>query len=217
MIVPPVSGYPVSVRLTPQNPRFYDLFAAAGATISDAAGVLCDFFDDTSSERRADLAARLRELEHIGDETTHDIMRGINTSFITPFDREDIALLAARLDDVLDDMEAAADLTVLYRIDRLPPGVRGQAALLAEAATLTAEAMTRLRSLADLESYWIAVNEVENRADDIYRALLADVFNNGDDVVYMIKVKEVIDQLEAAADAFEHVANVVQSIAAKES
>jgi uncharacterized protein Yka (UPF0111/DUF47 family) len=114
-------------------------------------------------------------------------------------------------------MEAAGDLTVLYRIGDLPAAVGQQAALLQEAAQLTVEAMPRLRTLRDLDSYWITINEIENRADDVYRALLADLFNGDSDVVTMIKVKEVADQLEAAADSFEQVANVIQSIAAKES
>jgi hypothetical protein len=95
---------------------------------------------------------------------THEIMVALNTSFITPFDREDIAFLAGRLDDVVDDIEAAGDLTVLYRIDDLPAEAQQQAALLDEAAQITAAAMPRLKTLQKLEDYWISINEVENRA-----------------------------------------------------
>jgi uncharacterized protein len=156
-------------------------------------------------------------LEHVGDQVTHDIMRALNTSFITPFDREDIAVLAAGLDDVVDEIEAAGDLTVLYKIGALPQAVHEHAELLEEAARVTTEGMARLRTLQKLEDYWIRINEIENLADALYRALLAQVFDSGSDVVTMIKIKEVVDQLERAADAFERVANVVQSIAAKES
>jgi predicted phosphate transport protein (TIGR00153 family) len=209
------------MRLIPKETRFYDLFAASAGHLPTAAALLLQIIDSTP-EQRVGLAAQLADVEHAGDEATHEIMRALNTSFITPFDREDIAQLASRLDDVLDSMEAAGDLTVLYRIAELPAGVREQVNLLAEAAQLTVEAMPRLKTLRDLDSYWITINEIENRADTCYRALLAALFNSDGktdlaDLVTMIKIKEVVDQLEAAADAFEDVANVIQSIAAKES
>lgn len=204
------------MRLTPREPRFYDLFAAAAGNLLEGAVLLAELYE-AAPEQRADVAERLKAVEHAGDDTTHAIMRALNTSFITPFDREDIAQLAGQLDDVLDAMEAAADLTVLYRIEDLPAAVVEQVDLLHQAAQLTVEAMPRLRTMRDLDSYWITINDLENRADQVYRALLAELFNNGTDPVRMIKVKEVVDELEAAADAFEHVANVIQSIAAKES
>jgi predicted phosphate transport protein (TIGR00153 family) len=204
------------MRLTPQNTRFYDLFGAAAQLLPQAADVLISLIK-SSRDERPPLAHRLKDLEHAGDEATHEIMRALNTSFITPFDRQDIALLAARLDDVMDEMEAAGDLMVLYRIDWLPAAVERQAALLREAALLTAEAMPRLRTLHDMDSYWITINEIENSADDVYRSLLAELFNDCNDPMTVIKIKEVVDQLEMAADAFEQVANVIQSIAAKES
>jgi len=204
------------MRLTPRNTQFYDMFVAAANNALDAAVALKELVH-AGSDQRPELARQLRDLEHVGDQVTHDIMRALNTSFITPFDREDIAVLAAGLDDVVDEIEAAGDLTVLYKIDALPPAVYEQAELLEEAAQVTAEAMSRLRTLQKLEDYWIRINEIENLADALYRTLLAEVFNSGSDVVTMIKIKEVVDQLEKAADAFERVANVVQSIAAKES
>jgi len=204
------------MRLTPRNTQFYDMFTAAANNALDAAVVLTQLMN-ADAAKRPELARQLTDLEHVGDDATHDIMRALNTSFITPFDREDIAYLAGRLDDVVDDIEAAGDLTVLYRLGELPTAVHQQARLLEEAARVTSEAMGRLKTLQRLEDYWITINEIENRADAVYRALLADLFNSGSDVITMIKIKEVVDQLESAADAFEHVANVVQSIAAKES
>jgi predicted phosphate transport protein (TIGR00153 family) len=204
------------MRLAPRDTRFYDLFTAASRHVLDAATLLARLVDSPPDQRPA-VAAQLRDVEHAGDEATHDIMRAVNTSFITPFDRDDIALLASRLDDVIDEMEEAGDLTVLYRLGELPDGIRHQVALLTEAADLTAEAMPRLRTLQDLDTFWIGVNDVENRADTVYRSLLVQLFDSGGDVVTMIKTKEVVDRLEEAADAFERLANVVQSIAAKES
>jgi uncharacterized protein len=204
------------MRLTPRNTQFYDMFTAAASNALDAALMLTKLVN-ADYEQRPELARQLKDLEHVADHTTHDIMRALNTSFITPFDREDIAVLAARMDDIVDHIEAAADLTVLYRIETLPSAVHQQAALLEEAARMTVDGMGRLRTLQKLEDYWITINDIENRADAAYRTLLAELFDSELEVVTMIKIKEVVDELESAADAFEDLANVVQSIAAKES
>jgi predicted phosphate transport protein (TIGR00153 family) len=141
----------------------------------------------------------------------------VNSTFVTPFDREDIYRLASSLDDVMDFMEAAVDLVVLYQIDELPPEIADQVDVLERAAELTAEAMPRLRSMQDLSEFWIELNRLENQADQVYRRLLARLFSGDYDALTVLKLKEVVDQLEAAADAFEHVANIVETIAVKES
>lgn len=109
----------------PQHAVLRHVFAAA-SNVLDAALLLKELLSAPPDQRPA-LARQLRELEHVGDQATHDIMRALNTSFITPFDREDIAVLAAGLDDVVDDIEAAGDLTVLYKIHDLPQAVHEQA------------------------------------------------------------------------------------------
>ena len=113
-------------------------------------------------------------------------------------------------------MEAAVDLIVLYRMGELPAGITAQVEVLTRMSELTAEAIPRLRSISDLSEYWIEINRLENQADQVYRRLLA-LFNGGSDAITVLKLKEVIDELEAAADAFEKVANTVESIAVKES
>ncbi len=159
----------------------------------------------------------MRAAEHAGDDATHAIMRELNESFITPFDREDIYRLASSLDDVMDAMEAAVDLVVLYQIGELPPEIADQVDVLERAAELTAAAMPRLQGMKDLAEYWIELNRLENQADQVYRRLLARLFNGEYDALTVMKLKEVVDQLEAAADAFEHVANTVETISVKES
>ena len=159
----------------------------------------------------------MRAAEHAGDEVTHAIMRELNESFITPFDREDIYRLASSLDDVMDAMEAAVDLVVLYQIGELPPEVADQVDVIERAAELTAAAMLKLRSMKDLSEFWIELNRLENQADQVYRRLLARLFSGDFDALTVMKIKEVVDQLEGAADAFEHVANTVETIAVKES
>jgi len=203
-------------RLTPKDNSFYDLFATSASHLVDGSHELTKLLGVEPSEREV-VAARMRDIEHDADDSTHAIMRKVNSSFITPFDREDIYKLASNLDDCMDLMEAAADLIVLYRIGDLPDGISAQVEVLARMSELTAAAMPRLRSMHDLSEYWIEINRLENQADQIYRRLLAELFNNGEDAITVLKLKEVVDELEAAADAFETVANTVESIAVKES
>ena len=205
-------------RLTPQDNSFYDLFAKSASFLVDGARELTTILGVEPSEREA-VAARMREIEHQADEATHEIIRKVNSSFITPFDREDIHGLAANLDDCMDLMDAAVDLIVLYRIGELPSGIEAQVEVLSRMSELTAEAMPKLRSMKDLTEYWIEINRLENQADQIYRRLLAGLFNGdfGADTLTIMKLKEVVEELEAAADAFESVAHKVEGIAVKES
>jgi predicted phosphate transport protein (TIGR00153 family) len=144
-------------------------------------------------------------------------MRQLNSTFVTPFDREDIYRLANRLDDVMDFMEAAADLVVLYELGELPPENLRVVEVLQRAATMTAEAMPRLKDMKNLEVYWIEVNRLENEADQIYRRTVARLFNGEYDALTALKLKDVADELEAAADALEDVADAVETITVKES
>jgi len=205
----------VRLRLTPSDESFYEMFAASAENLVAAADALAEFLHESANRSR--LAKTLRDHEHTGDSTTHRIFRQLNTSFVTPFDREDIYRLAGNLDDVMDAMEAAADLIELTGLGKLPDEMAKQVELLQRAARETASAMPRLRSLKDLAPYWIEVNRIENEADKLYRRLLSRLFSGDYDALTVMKLKEVADQLEEAADAFEHVANVVETIAVKES
>ena len=204
------------LSLTPKETSFYDLFAKSADNLVVGASLLTELLSTPKADRGA-IANRMREVEHAGDEATHAIYRQLNSSFITPFDREDIYALASRLDDVMDSMEAAVDLVTLYQIDELPAGITDQVDVLVRAADLTAEAMPRLRSMKDLTEYWIEVNRLENQADQIYRKLLAHLFSGEYDALTVMKLREVVENLEEAADNFEHVANTIETIAVKES
>jgi predicted phosphate transport protein (TIGR00153 family) len=204
------------MSLIPRESRFYDLFASSAGNLVVGVKLLTELLG-AAPEERVDLAQRMRAAEHTGDEITHEIMREVNSTFVTPFDREDIYRLASSLDDVMDAMEAAADLVVLYQLGELPAELADQVEVLERAAEITAKAMPRLRSMNHLSEYWIEINRLENQADQIYRKLLAKLFNGDLDALTVLKLKEVVDQLEGAADAFEHVANTVESVAVKES
>jgi uncharacterized protein len=205
----------VAFRITPRDNAFYTMFTEAGRNVADSVDVLGGLIDPNAN--REAIAKTLRDREHAGDAVTHRIMRQLNTSFVTPFDREDIYRLASALDDVVDAIEAAADFIVLADVGKLPPLMTEQIQLLQRSANETAEAMSRLKTLRDLEPYWIEVNRLENEADRVYRKLLSKLFSGDYDALTMVKLREVADGLEDAADALEHVAHAVESIAVKES
>jgi predicted phosphate transport protein (TIGR00153 family) len=205
----------VRLRLTPRDTSFYDHFTAAADNLVLGADLLAQMLAPDAD--RPMLAKKLRDVEHASDEITHTVMRQLNSTFVTPFDREDIYRLANRLDDVMDFMEAAADLVVLYELGELPTENTRVVEVLQKAAKMTADAMPRLRGLKNLEEYWIEVNRLENDADQIYRRTVARLFNGEYDALTALKLKDVADELEAAADALEDVADAVETIAVKES
>lgn len=204
------------MRLTPRDTSFFDLFAASAQHLVTGSRLLGELLGADRPGRKA-IAKQLNEIEHAADEATHTIMRRLNTTFVTPFDRDDIYALASALDDCMDFMEEAADLIVLYKIGELPARVADQVQVLQRCAELTAEAMPHLAKMADLTDYWVEVNRLENQADKIHRKLLAQLFDEVTDPIELMKVKEVVEILEHAADAFETVANTVETIAVKES
>ena len=119
----------------------------------------------------------MREAEHAADETTHSIIRRVNSTFVTPFDREDIYSLASALDDVMDMMDEAVDLVLLYEVTSLPPETTQQVEVLQRCAELTAAAMPSLESMGSLDEYWIEINRLENTGDKSYRRILANLFS----------------------------------------
>jgi uncharacterized protein len=205
----------VPFRLTPRDNAFYAMFTEAGQNVAACTEALAGLLDPNAN--RAAIAKELSEREHANDSVTHRIMRQLNTSFVTPFDREDIYRLASALDDVVDAIEAAADFIVLADVGKLPALMAEQITLLRRSAAETADAMARLKTLRDLEPYWIEVNRLENEADRVYRKLLSRLFSGDYDALTMVKLREVADGFEDAADALEHVAHAVETIAVKES
>ena len=205
----------MGVRLRPLESSFYDLFSEAAAHLVDGAALLAQILPADADVEV--IAEQMREAEHQADETTHRIVKLVNSTFITPFDREDIYALASSLDDVMDYMDETVDLILLYGVDTLPPEFAGQVDVLQRAVQLTAEAMPRLRSMKNLEEYWIEINRLENQGDRSYRRILADLFSGNYKTMEVLKLKDIVNALEKAIDALESVANTVEQIAVKES
>ncbi|MGH3507109.1 MAG: DUF47 domain-containing protein [Nocardioidaceae bacterium] len=203
------------LNFRPTDNTFYDLLSEAATNLVSGATLLPEILTPTSD--KAALASRMREAEHQGDEITHAIIRRVNSTFVTPFDREDIYALSAGLDDVMDYMEEAVDLINLYGVHELPARTADQIEAIQRCAELTADAMPRLRTMRDLEEYWIEINRLENDGDKAYRRILAELFSGKYDALTVLKLKDVVDAFERAVDAFESVANTVEQISVKES
>ena len=203
-------------RITPRDTSFFDLFTASAEHLVTGSKLLSELLGADRQGRKA-IAKQMNEVEHLADEATHSILRRINSTFVTPFDRDDIYALASALDDCMDFMEEASDLIVLYKLDDLPRRVADQIQILQRCAEITAEAMPRLRAMQDLSDYWVEINRLENQADKLHRKLLAQMFDEISDPILLMKLKEIVEKLEDAADAFEKVANTVETIALKES
>ncbi|MFB9238967.1 DUF47 domain-containing protein [Plantactinospora siamensis] len=202
----------------PTEGAFYELFTSAARNLVRGTELLQEL--GLPGAEVQSVSERLTEVEHDSDQITHQLYQKINSTFITPFDREDIYSLGSLLDDVMDHLEAAGNLVYLYGLTSLPALPRELHELvnvLDQQAKLTAEAMPRLRAMKDLEPYWIECNRLENEGDQAYRMLLVRLFSGEYDALTVLKMKEVADELEAACDAFEHVANTVETIAVKES
>jgi predicted phosphate transport protein (TIGR00153 family) len=205
----------VRLRIRPVETTFYDLFTEMADHLVLGAGLLAQMLD--SGTDKASLGEQMREAEHQADETTHKIIKRANSTFITPFDREDIYRLASSLDDVMDFMEETVDLVGLYELGDLPADFAPQVEVLQRATQLTAEAMPRLRTMKDLDEYWIEINRLENQGDRSYRRIVANLFSGNYKSLEVLKLKDVVDSLEHAIDALESVANTVEQIAVKES
>ena len=205
-------------KLRPSDDTFYEFFSKAAANLVRGTDLLTELAlpgADVPS-----ISERLVEVEHDSDAITHELYNKINTSFITPFDREDIYRLGSQLDDIMDHLEAVGSLLYLYGLTRLPSlprEVHDMVDVLDQQAKLTAAAMPRLKTMKDLREYWVECNRLENEGDRAYRMLLVRLFSGEYDALTVLKMKEVADELEAACDAFEHVANTVETIAVKES
>jgi uncharacterized protein len=202
----------------PKTEDFITLFDQASANIVEGVSLLRQLAGDLSSVRSG--VEQLKEIEHEGDRLTHLTLDKLNTSFITPFDREDIHVLATRLDDILDATDAAGQRLVVYRITKVPPEFLTLADLLVESAKEVQKAVLALPNRKKREeaiASCVEINRLENEADVVLREALGDLFANAHDAIEVIKLKELFAFVEDATDRCEDVANVIESIFIKGS
>ena len=205
----------MGLKFRPVDTSFYDLFSEAAQHLVTGADLLAEMLSETADHD--EVARRMREAEHNADETTHALIRKVNSTFVTPFDREDIYALGSGLDDVMDMMDEVVDLILLYEVKVMPPELSTQVEVLQRCAELTAAAMPNLQSMQSLEEYWIEINRLENAGDRNHRRTLAKLFSGEYKTIEVLKLKDIVESLEEAIDAFEKVANIVEQIAVKES
>jgi predicted phosphate transport protein (TIGR00153 family) len=199
----------------PREPKFFDLFEKSVANVAMAAKELADFLDNYTNV--AVKVARITELEHEGDAITHQIMEQLHRTFVTPLDREDIALLTENLDDVMDFMEGATNAMYLYRIEQPTARARQLAAILVAMTDELVKAVPRLRNRSQMKGmleHCVEINRLENEADAVVRFALAELFD-GTPLPDVIKWREIYEHLENAADKGEDVANVLEGVVLK--
>jgi len=202
----------VKLSLVPKDHDYFRLFSELAANLDAAAQLLVKFMNDGD---RLSIAAAILEHEHVGDKIVHDIVRRLNKSFITPLDREDIYDLVATADEVLDSIEEAAGLVIIYRVGEITSFARRQAEVIAKATPILRECMDNLEKPKGLDERIIAVNSLENDGDRIEREAIASLFEGDTTCTDIIKWKDIYETLESAIDECEHVANVIESIVLK--
>jgi predicted phosphate transport protein (TIGR00153 family) len=203
----------VRLPLVPRERRFYDLFEQQAAAIV-AAGEILQIVLGNGCDREA-RQAEIKEWEHRGDEVTHEIIRTLNRTFVTPFDREDIYALSSGLDDILDYVDEVANTIVLYRIAEIPEPARRMGKLVLEAAGEVQRAIGKLERQADLEPHWIEIHRLENVGDAVSREAIAQLFDGSVEPLEVVKLKDLYALLESGLDRCEDVANVIESITIK--
>ena len=200
----------------PREEKFFELFDESARNAIKAAQKLNQLV--CSWENVGETVSEIDELEHEGDTITHQIMEQLNRTFVTPFDREDIAQLAHSLDDVTDFIQAAADAMFIYKVEH--PGQRAKelADTIVQAAIEVERAVTQLRPHAKLKQILelcVEINRLENVADEIYRSAMAELFTDTKDIAEVIKWREIYEHMESATDRCEDVANVLEGVALK--
>ncbi|MFC1983752.1 DUF47 domain-containing protein [Chloroflexota bacterium] len=200
----------------PREQKFFDLFEGSARNMVRAAQVLKDLVDTWEDvEGRVD---EIAQMEREGDTITHQIMEQLNRTFVTPFDREDIVLLAHSLDDVTDFIYAAATRMFIYKIDRSTPRAKELADIIVQAAAEVEKAIPQLRNRAELRKSLprcVEINRLENMADEVYRSAMAELFDDTADMALVIKWREIYEHLESATDRCEDVSNVLEGVALK--
>ena len=204
------------LSLIPRSGRFFELFDQSARNLVVASEALTDLLEHF--ENVGTKTVHLKDLEHEGDEITHEIYLQVHKTFVTPFDREDIAALAQRMDDVMDYIEGASTAIRIYGISQPTAAARGLADLIRLQCVQLEKAVSVLRHKGRLKSILEQlkeINRLENEADSLYLDSMAELFRGEMNAVDIIKWRDVYDQLEEATDSAEQVAHVLEAIVLK--
>ena len=203
------------MRLIPRDTKFFDMFLEIATNVVEGAQALNDLLHAYDYEQMPVAVQKIKEIESRGDEMTHRILIKLNQTFITPFDREDIHLLASSLDDVLDFVYSASDRLYTYKIKEPSASAKVLAAIILKQAQELKKAVGLLSKDGHLLEHCVEVNRLENEADQVSREAIGRLFDGGYDPITLIKLKELLEILEEASDKAEDVANVLETVVLK--
>jgi len=206
----------VRLPFIPKEHKFFELFEESAQNIVKASRGLKEMID--TWQFIDSRVAEITELEHQGDTIAHQIISLLHRTFVPPFDREDIALLAHTMDDIIDFIHAAADAMFIYKIDSPTQRAKELADIIVQGSVEVEMAVRSLRRRSELKKIQercVEINRLENMADRIYRAAMAELFENTADISQLIKWREIYEHMEAATDRCEDVANVLEGVALK--
>ena len=205
--------------LIPQDKNFFRLFALSSNNLVDISKVFSEMVN-APIERRPELLKKISDLEHVGDNITHEIFTELSTNFITPFDREDISYLASSLDDIVDYIHGSAKRLDTYKIGETSQAMKKLSEIIENSAKEIHIAVANLKDMNNvvrLREAIVRINSLENHADDIFDTAIADLFENEKDAIKIMKIKEVLSNMETATDKCEDVANVIETLIVKNS
>jgi len=200
----------------PREQKFFELFENSAQNMVKAAHKLQELvitWDDVGGR-----ASEITELEHEGDRITHQIVEQLNRTFVTPFDREDIALLSDTMDDIVDRIRDAADAMFIYNVNRPNQNAKELSTIIVQAAIEVEKAVIQLRhrsKLGQILERCVEINRLENMADRVWRTAMSDLFDGTTDITEIIKWREIYESMENATDRCEDVANVLEGVALK--
>lgn len=200
-------------RLVPRDEGFYPLFNEAAENLARSARLLCELLDDFAGADEK--LTGIKDCERRGDEITRTVLRRLNSSFVTPFDREDIHALAEELDDVVDDIHGAADLLMLHHVDTSLPEMRELAGILVQAADANVRLVAKLPRLRGMEPELEEIDRIESQADSVYRRSVARLFSGEYKAFAVLKWKDIVEALENSVNAIEDISDIVESIVLK--
>jgi predicted phosphate transport protein (TIGR00153 family) len=201
------------VRLIPKDGSFFVMFGHMCSNLIEGAQVLVDIFNNFQGLNEK--VKLIKEIEHRGDDMTHEILTKLNQTFITPFDREDIHRLTSSIDDVLDFINSAGERLVLYKITNPPPAAGVMAKLILEQSEEISKAVSQLKGNKHVLEHCVEVNRLENEADRVTREAIGSLFEHERDPITLIKIKELLETLEEATDRAEDAADVLESVVLK--
>jgi len=202
----------------PKDKNFFPLFEQASNNLINMAELLNKAVNTKNADDRLEFFKEIENMEHIGDDITHQIYLELSKNFITPFDREDIDQLATDIDDVADYIHGSANRMLLYKVDIITEPIQKLAELILQAVTDLDKAVRELRNLKNIRAIadsCVRINSIENQADYVFDRAVGDLFAYEKDAVQLIKYKEVLAALETATDMCEDAANVLESILVK--